>query len=323
VAWVRSSWLRRTGAGWVLNPRGPAATEIQLPYPGGSREWLEAALVECHRCHQVVARTSAVHRHCVESLGRCRASILARHSRMAEARRKVPATLSCAKMPHPTLSHSTASTAHRLRFLLLALVGLFLGHTAVFAAQYGVGGNFAAAMTAGGHDDYWGVFMLIASTGGLILLIATIVRISRLPNPAPVRALVRLPDIVTGGDLPTYGHVFVDLARRLMPTLIVGYAIQENIEHLASHGHLIGLGALGGTENPIALPVLVAVSAALAALGALVRWRIALLVAHRAAAPHSVRERGHAPCIPALAWVIRPAVPSAILLPLLGRAPPA
>ena len=42
-------WLRRAGAGRVLNLQGPAASVIPLAHPGRSREWLAAALVECAR----------------------------------------------------------------------------------------------------------------------------------------------------------------------------------------------------------------------------------------------------------------------------------
>lgn len=61
-----TSWLRRAGAGRVLNRLGAAGTEILLPHPVRSREWLKVALVECARCHQVVERTSPIQRHCTE-----------------------------------------------------------------------------------------------------------------------------------------------------------------------------------------------------------------------------------------------------------------
>jgi hypothetical protein len=61
-----SGWLRRAGAGRVLNPRGAVASDVPLPYPARSRGWLEAALLECARCHQVVERRSPAQRRCVE-----------------------------------------------------------------------------------------------------------------------------------------------------------------------------------------------------------------------------------------------------------------
>jgi hypothetical protein len=40
--------------------------------------------------------------------------------------------------------------------VLLALVSLFLGHDAVYAAEHGIGAGFASAMTELGHGAYWG-----------------------------------------------------------------------------------------------------------------------------------------------------------------------
>src|SRR5690348_15895631 len=48
-----------------------------------------------------------------------------------------------------------------LRFLALLPVSLLLGHEAVLAIQYGLGSDFAAAMTAGGHDAYWLAFSVV------------------------------------------------------------------------------------------------------------------------------------------------------------------
>ncbi len=78
----REKWLRRAGAGRVLNPQGTAASEIPLPSPGRSRERLAAALVECARCRQVVVRRSPVQRHCLD----CRASLKGSRSRAAVTR---------------------------------------------------------------------------------------------------------------------------------------------------------------------------------------------------------------------------------------------
>jgi hypothetical protein len=49
--------------------------------------------------------------------------------------------------------------------------------------------------------------------------------------------------------------------------VVIGFAIQENVEHFIAHGHLIGAGSLVGPEYPLALPVLGLVSF-VAALGA-------------------------------------------------------
>jgi len=79
-----SEWLRRAGAGRVLNRLGTATDEIPLPYPVRSREWLRAALVECVRCEQVVERTSPIQRYCPD----CAAALGRERSRESVRRRR-------------------------------------------------------------------------------------------------------------------------------------------------------------------------------------------------------------------------------------------
>jgi hypothetical protein len=80
----RESWLRRAGAGRVLNPRRTATSEIVLPHPVRSREWLKLALLECQRCHQFVERRSPIQRHCPD----CTRMLRNERSRRAVARRR-------------------------------------------------------------------------------------------------------------------------------------------------------------------------------------------------------------------------------------------
>ena len=77
-----SEWLRRAGAGRVLNSRGTTAQQINLPRPSRSREWFTFALVECARCHQVVEQTSPIQRYCRD----CRHGLKAMRSREAVRR---------------------------------------------------------------------------------------------------------------------------------------------------------------------------------------------------------------------------------------------
>ncbi len=226
-------------------------------------------------------------------------------------------------MRHPTLQVRHAVLAQRARFAVLAVIGLFVGHTVVFAAQWGAGPSFSEAMTAGGHDGYWFVFMLAATTGGVVLALRTGVRLWSLRDDPRRRRVASGRMAALPVSVPSYAGVFRGLGGRLVPTLLLGYLLQENLEHLSSHGHLIGLGALSGPENPVALPVLTLVALGLAAIGALVRWRIATLEAQRAATTvHRLRARGLDADRPSIAWSIRPAARSVILLPRLGRAPP-
>jgi hypothetical protein len=77
-------WLRRAGAGRVLNARCAVSAEIPLPRPTRSREWMKVALVECARCRQVVERTSPIQRHCPD----CAASLGRERSRECVRRRR-------------------------------------------------------------------------------------------------------------------------------------------------------------------------------------------------------------------------------------------
>ncbi len=77
-----SGWLRRAGAGRVLNRLGTVGSDIAVPLPRRSREWLKVALLECARCHQVVQRTSPVQRLCPD----CRAALKRDRSRGALVR---------------------------------------------------------------------------------------------------------------------------------------------------------------------------------------------------------------------------------------------
>ena len=64
----------------------------------------------------------------------------------------------------------------------------------------------------------------------------------------------------------------------------LGFAIQENLEHLLTHGHAPGLGVLAGPEYPLALPIIGLVSCVAATVAALVtRAHQALLEAIEAA----------------------------------------
>jgi hypothetical protein len=50
--------LARAGAGRVLNSLCEAEAEIPLPHPERSCEWLNGAILEGARCHEIVERGS-------------------------------------------------------------------------------------------------------------------------------------------------------------------------------------------------------------------------------------------------------------------------
>ena len=196
-------------------------------------------------------------------------------------------------------SRPAARAMRRTRFCLLALVALFAAHDAVFFAEFGFGDTFAAVMRQTGHDAYWPAYMLLVGLAAGMLTASAAVRIARLRRRlAALVQLGSLPDATSGArkrhapvaDAPSYGRELMGLWIRLLAVVLVGFVLQENVEH-AAHGHLPGLGVLAGPENPLALPALVVVTFLLAVVGALVRWRIAVLEVRLARTPASGPRR--------------------------------
>ena len=206
------------------------------------------------------------------------------------------------------------------RFATLVLACLLVAHTTIFIARYGIGPAFAAAMTAEGHDAYWPVFLLVVGGGSAVLGLSAARRLRGLAGRAPRRS--RSAD---GAPLPAFG----DELKRLWPNVCgattVGYVLQENIEHLASHGHLPGAGVLWGPEGSFALPGLLRVSLFGAALGALVRWRVRVYVARIGRGADRARPRRPAGAPPARRWTIVGAICALAGMAVrldAGRAPP-
>ena len=163
-----------------------------------------------------------------------------------------------------------------IAFWALAGLALLVSHDAVFLAQIGPGETLTAALRTAGHD-YWGTASILLIVTTVLVGAATLIRLFRLTRHAA--SLGATPSIRTSRLarlMPTWA--------RLAVIVIVGFALQENVEHAIAHGHLIGVRALLGPEYPLALPVLGIVSF-VAALGAavLVASERALVAAIRAA----------------------------------------
>ncbi|MEA2536849.1 MAG: hypothetical protein QOF11_1083 [Chloroflexota bacterium] len=192
-----------------------------------------------------------------------------------------------------------------LRFGLLSVACLGLAHDAVFAAEHGFGAGFAAAMSAGGHDGYWTIFSVVVVFAVTVLGLTTVVRLGRL-GAAGRRPGRRAGPQPLGGRRQPARPYRQDLRGLWFPLLALtatAFTVQENLEHLLGHGHLIGLSALVGPEYPLALPTIALVTLAAAALGALVRWRIAALEARVTSRPHLARPRTDAVVRPAVRWL--------------------
>lgn len=199
-----------------------------------------------------------------------------------------------------------------IAFWALAGLALLVSHDAVFLAQIGPGEALTAALRGAGHD-YWGAAsLLLVGIAGLVSAL-TLVRLARLRrHAAALGAIGRARPTRLARLLPIWG--------RLAAVVVVGFAIQENVEHFVAHGHAIGTGPLLGPEYPLALPVLGIVTF-VAALGA------ALLVASELAMVAAIvealaRRPRPAPVATRSAQRLAPPIGSVIARFLAGRAPP-
>ncbi|HEX5040787.1 MAG TPA: hypothetical protein VFW95_11700 [Candidatus Limnocylindria bacterium] len=160
-------------------------------------------------------------------------------------------------------------------FWALAGVALLVSHDAVFAIQAGPGQRLTEALRAAGHD-YWGVASAFIAAIGLVVGLVAVARLRRLQRHASdLRAAPRVSGR-TRQVLRTWGRLFV--------IVTAGFLVQENLEHLAMHGHLIGAGALAGPEYPLALPVIAAVTFVAGVVGGLIRGKESALLQAIAAA---------------------------------------
>ena len=169
----------------------------------------------------------------------------------------------------------------------LVLAALALSHELVYLLAHGFGEGYARAMREGGHDRYWTSFVLIVLVVTACLSVVAAAQWRRLRHlAADVQAgAVRL----NGGGLDRFLELLGPLWLRVAAGSIAAYIIQENVETASTGAALPGLGVLGG-EHAIALPVLLVVSLAVAAVGALVRWRREVLLSRiRAAARRRLR----------------------------------
>ena len=214
----------------------------------------------------------------------------------------------------------------RVRFWAFAVLGLVIGHDAVFIAEYGPASARALANT--GHG-YWYTFAILAVLLVGVPIVGACVGIARLWTRVTVaRRGGRLTRRALERREPGPGYLdeFLGLAPRLFAAITAGFLVQENLEHLAVGHGLHGLDVLLWPYHPLALPVLFGVSVVLALAAAWLRWRQAVLerCLSTARAREAVRH-SHDSARAAPTWGI---VAAAIALQwlvarrLAGRAPP-
>ena len=146
----------------------------------------------------------------------------------------------------------------------MAGVALFLSHDAVFLVQLGPGQALTHALRDAAHD-YWGWASTALVLFGIGAATATALRLSFLRRRAAQLGAVRVAP-----SSPLQWR-FAATWLRLFAIVAIGFAIQENVEHLIGHGHAVGLGALLGPEYPLAVPVIALITAVAALLTAVVR----------------------------------------------------
>jgi hypothetical protein len=144
----------------------------------------------------------------------------------------------------------------------MVLVALLLSHAALFAVSFGVGPDLAEAMSAGGHDGWWGAYTLGVLGVTAILAAGALWRLRRLASLTS-----DLAPTESGPDAGGYAHELAQVWRSLFAAATVLLVVQENLEHLAAGGHLVGLEPIA---TPAALVVIGFTALVVASIGALV-----------------------------------------------------
>jgi hypothetical protein len=218
-----------------------------------------------------------------------------------------------------TTAPGSARLAARLRLVSLVAAALLLAHTAIYAAEDGLGGAFATAMTSNGHGDWWLPLILVVFGAGATTIGLVLWRLARLEGRAHGMTWRRR----RRGD-PSYLVEVGGISRRLVPLVLGLFLVQENLESLAAHGRLLGIDAIVGS-HPLAIPVVALVGLALAFVGALVRWRTAVLRRRLANGTAPERRRLGRSGLAGRWHVIGALAPRAWMLDRLdaGRSPPA
>jgi hypothetical protein len=213
-------------------------------------------------------------------------------------------------------TRSRAEFGNRLRFAVLAVLGVVVGHDAVYAVGHGLGDGYRTAMSALGHDAYWVPLTVMAVVAALAVLVTAASTILGLRRRLSAKASVDHAPAVS------YRSTVWRIWPRLFLVVVAAFVVQENLEQWRSFEGATGIDVLV-TTSPLAVPVLALVTLVLAAVGALVRWRIEHL---RARLAHSAAHAARAvdPISPSPEWRLADIAAVAWLLVRrdAGRAPP-
>lgn len=179
------------------------------------------------------------------------------------------------------LDRRASAIAWLARLLLLAPAADLLAHDAIYR-------SLVSAAAAGRpqpltEHGYWPLFVavvVVLAVGGAW---RSLRRLWRLEGALRARGSGRLGTAGLSGarrsdpEVPGY-HRELALLWPVVTLATAGlFLVQENLEHLAATGSWFGLAPLDGRLHPDALVFVAAASLVVAALGALVRWRVRVL----------------------------------------------
>ena len=176
--------------------------------------------------------------------------------------------------------------ASRFGALIAVAVALVLSHDIVFLVRYG--STYGEALAHAGHDATWTASVVGALLLGGGLLVAALLRLYRLsigarstdrasrrvPRRVPRRASIR-----EHAAVGRFARAWLLGTGRIALVTIVVLTIQENVERGRIGLSMPGASLLVSAEYPWAIAIAAAVSAAVALVVALFRWRRDILVA--------------------------------------------
>ena len=175
----------------------------------------------------------------------------------------------------------------RLSGLAITLVALVLSHDLTFFARYG--SRYGEALAHAGHGDAWTRAVIGVLVGGTILAVAAGVSLRRLAGRAAASS--RREGAAPGG-LADVVRMSLRTWAWLAPTVLALLTVQENLERLWSTGAAPRLGILASPEYAGGWAIVLAVTAAVATVAGLYRWRRATVLARlRVAMPTRQRAR--------------------------------
>lgn len=178
-----------------------------------------------------------------------------------------------------TLDRRHARIGWLTRFLLLVPATDLLAHDAIYRS---LAGGSEAPRSLAAHA-YWPLFVAVVAVlvgSSVWRALGHIQRLEVALRAAPAlreAGAKRQRAASDHGAPPSYHREFCSLWPLVAGGTAFLFLVQENLEHLAASGSWLGLAPLDGRLHRDALLLIAAASLVVAALGALVRWRVRAL----------------------------------------------